>query len=233
MEGSLEDMGVAELIQHLCIEGKSGHITVKHDERQAEIYIKAGKVIHALYEDLKGEEVIYEVLGWKEGTFRLSKCNEFPTQTISMNWPALLMEGTRRLDERSLGHQTQEKDMAQLDEILKQMAGEINGFMAAVVTGMDGLNIAQYARAKVNVEAIGAQLTLFLKLVDTSVESVQAGALLDDILTTENALVVIRFLPDRKGYLGVIVDRKNGNIGNVRMVTGVFLDRLSKAISAM
>ena len=231
LQGSLKDIAVADLIQHHCVEKKTVWLQIQRAGKSAEVFIKEGNVVHAALDQMQGEEVIYEILGWDEGTFYIESDILPPLTTVYRNWTALLLEGARRLDEQNLLTTHEEKSgMAKMDEILKQMSEEINGFVDAQVIGMDGLNIAQYSRAKVNLELIAAQLTLLMKLLDTAVKKSEADILEDNLLTTQTHYVMMRFLPGKQHYLAVVTDRKSANLGNLRLVTGVYLERLNASM---
>lgn len=123
-----------------------------------------------------------------------------------------------------------------LESILKEMGGEITGFLAGVVAGMDGINLASHAKStKVDTEAISAQMTMLFKLVDTSTAKLaevqeQTIEVEDNLLTTEGAYVLMRYLPGKQYYVGVIADRKGGNLGNLRLISKLYGDRLAKAM---
>ena len=235
MQGNLKDMSVADLVQHHCQDRRMAKLSVDHAEDTAEVFFDGGNIVHASLGSRQGEEVIYQILGWDEGTFNVEPDVTPPMISIQRNWPGLLIEGARRLDEQKLEIVTaqpefEEKDMGTLDDLLKQMSGEIPGYMASVFSGMDGLNLAQHAKVKVNPEMVSAQLALLLKLVDTSLKKLDAGALEDDLVTTENAYVLIRFLPDKNYYLGIAADRKTASLGNMRLISRLYVDRISKAM---
>ncbi len=119
----------------------------------------------------------------------------------------------------------------ELDNVLKEMGEQTEGFIAAAVVGMDGINIASYSRnKKADTEAVGAQMTVLLKLVDTTVNKLGAGVIEDNLLTTESAYLLMRFLKDRGFYLGLAADRKTGKLGNMRLNSRIYGDRLSKAM---
>lgn len=235
MRGNLRDMAVADLVQHNCQERKTARLTIDHNGLQATLFFDNGKVVHAILDDLQGEDAVYQALGWEEGEFSVDAGIAPPQVSIQRSWSGLLIEGARRLDENKLEiesniSQPEVKQMAQLDDIIKQMSAEVNGFIAAAVVGMDGLNIAQYAKGKVNPESISAQMTLLLKLVDTSTTKLNAGSVEDNLLTTENAYVLMRFLPEKQYFLGIAADRKTGNLGNLRLMSRMYSDRLGKAM---
>lgn len=246
LQGSLADITLVDLIQINCQDVKPVQLTLRYSGRHATLFFKDGKLLHALMDDLEGEEVVYQVLGWEEGDFDLVKGVEPPAATITRSWSGLLLEGARRLDEGKWAAelplpdeeiqtdediQTEVSTMAQkLEDILKDMSGEVNGYLGSVVVGLDGLNIAQHSRGKLNPEVISAQLTLLIKLVDTTTHKLGAGSLEDDLITTENAYIMMRFLPEKQYYLGLAVDRKGGSLGNLRLMSKILSDRVTKAL---
>jgi len=116
------------------------------------------------------------------------------------------------------------------------MGGEITGYMASVIAGMDGINLASHSRTnKVDTEAISAQMTMLFKLVDTATAKLaevqeQTIDIEDNLLTTEGAYVLMRYLPGKQYYVGVIAEKKSGNLGNLRLISRLYCDRLAKAM---
>ncbi len=47
MQGNLRDMGVADLIQHICQDNKLARLSIFHDGHQAVLFFKDGGVVHA------------------------------------------------------------------------------------------------------------------------------------------------------------------------------------------
>ncbi len=122
--------------------------------------------------------------------------------------------------------------MAQkLNDVLRELSGEVSGYLASAVVGMDGLSVADHTKsAKSNPETISAQLALLFKLVDTSAVKMNAGTVEDNLLTTDSAHVLTRFLPGKDYFLGVAIDRKAGNLGNLRLMSKLYADRIAKAM---
>ena len=98
--GLLSDMGVVDLIQTIEISRKSGliHFTGENQERAA-IYFRSGKVIDAEAGRLAGEDAVYRLLTWGDGSFEVEFRNVRRKDVIEMSSQGLLMEGMRRLDE--------------------------------------------------------------------------------------------------------------------------------------
>jgi predicted regulator of Ras-like GTPase activity (Roadblock/LC7/MglB family) len=244
MKGNLHDMGVADLIQHNCQDRKTAQVSIQHSGREAVLFFQDGDVVHAGLGDKAGEEVIYEILQWEDGSFETENSVKPPAKTITKNWSSLLLEGARRLDEHaSNAPQTVPEERMEvtpmatnLEGILKEMGGEVTGYIASVVAGMDGINLASHSRStKVDTEALSAQMTMLFKLVDTSTAKLaevqeQTIEVEDNLLTTEGAYVLMRYLPDKQYYMGVIADRKSGNLGNLRLISKLYCERLAKAM---
>jgi predicted regulator of Ras-like GTPase activity (Roadblock/LC7/MglB family) len=121
--------------------------------------------------------------------------------------------------------------MADLNDILKEMSGEVTGYIASALVDLEGLNIASHSSDRAaNPETISAQLTLLLKLADVSVEKLGAGVIEDNLTTTENSYILMRFLPGKQYYLSMAAHRKTGNLGNMRLISRIYAERLSKAL---
>jgi len=101
MQGNLRDMAVADLVQHNCQERKTARLTIYHLDEEAQLFFKDGSVVHASLGNMQGEEVVYYILGWDEGTFVVEPDLESPLISIQRSWSGLLIDGARRLDERS------------------------------------------------------------------------------------------------------------------------------------
>ncbi len=240
LQGNLRDMAIADLIQHYCQDRKTARLQIEHSGHEAILFFKDGNVLHAAMDGQAGEEVVYRILGWEDGSFNLEAGIEAPMTTIARGWPALLLEGARRLDESGLESKTLQSEqnvhveankMAKLDDVLKEMSGEVTGYVACALVGLDGINIASHASNKTaDPEAISAQMTMLLKLVDTTVEKLGAGVIEDNLTTTDNAYLLMRFLPGKQYYLGIAADRKTATLGNMRLISKMFAERLSKAL---
>ncbi len=260
VKGNLSEIGLTDLIQLNCQSGMSGRLTVTSRGRIAQVFFENGVVVHATLGDKSGQEAFYEVLGWDAGSFTLERNVPTPTQTIRTTCSDLLLGGLHQLDEKgstvqpthgqqplpedlgalfglekstlpTAGDLNTEDDMAQkMQEILADLSGEAPGLFATAVVGMDGLPVAEYARKGVSVDEISAQMTLMIKLVETTMSKMEFGILEDYLLTTENAYLLIRFLDDSGYFLGIGAEKSKTNLGKMRLYSRVYAKRLAEAL---
>ncbi len=75
-------------------------IELTHGDKRANIVLWQGRLRSAVSTDLQGEEAVYDVICWAQGTFVLRPVEEEPLANCSHPNAAILLEGCRRLDER-------------------------------------------------------------------------------------------------------------------------------------
>ncbi len=142
MRGNLQDINVADLIQYVCQHHKKAQLSIQNNGFQAVIFFQEGNVVHAVLDEQEGEEVIYHILSWEEGAFKLETDVEPPTITIGLSWAGLLLEGARRIDEgkqETIVHETnqnsREKDnhmnIKRLNQAVEELKEDLGGALIA------------------------------------------------------------------------------------------------------
>lgn len=136
LSGTLEDMGVVDLLQTFEVSRKSGIARIVSAHREAIIYFRDGKTVDAELGKLRGEEAVYRALVWTTGSFEVEFCPVEREDVIPTSTQGLLMEGMRRLDEwgRLLEqlpslNSVFEVDHEQLVERLNEIPDELNGIL--------------------------------------------------------------------------------------------------------
>ena len=115
--------------------------------------------------------------------------------------------------------------------MLKEMAGEIPGFIASDIVGMDGVSIAAYSLdPKFNAELSCAQYAMVLRLVQKTASQLGAGNVEDNLTTSDKTYILVRYIGDGSYYLGIVVDKANASLGNVRLIARQHTDALWAAI---
>jgi predicted regulator of Ras-like GTPase activity (Roadblock/LC7/MglB family) len=102
-QGSIAGLGLPDVIQLNGINGFSGCITVRHDERVGRIFFREGRIIHSEQGGRSGADAFYDIMEWRSGSFSLEPNVSTTSHTIEMNSQHLLLEAHRVIDERRAG----------------------------------------------------------------------------------------------------------------------------------
>lgn len=198
--GSLTEMSVVDLLQTIDVSRKSGVLNLtREDGDQGMISFDSGAVIHAAVEDLGGEDAVYRLLLWRDGTFDLEfRKVSLVERTVHRTTQALLMEGMRRLDEWSRlsellppFHVVLEVDGEVLRERLHDTPDDHN-VMVRLVDGRRTIGAAIEAHRGDHVEALR-------KLVDLYFEGIvrEVGEVKDSIPILAQVQMPVSSLPPK------------------------------------
>jgi len=240
MQGDLQVMALADLIQHNCQDRNTARLTIDYNDQQAVLFFKAGAVLHAVLDDLEGEEVIYELLSWPEGQFTLDMGIETTAKTIDRNWSSLLLEGARRLDSRTdletsnnsnsidqeMNLMATKKKSELLADALADLLQESSDIDGAAVVGIDGLvysaNVPQRA---LDDSMVGATSAAVLGLSKRSAEQLKRGKLKLSLIQGEEGNVIVATLNDETLFVGLT--SANVNLGMAFAEVKTMIGRLS------
>jgi pSer/pThr/pTyr-binding forkhead associated (FHA) protein len=103
LSGNLSAMGLADLLQNLAQNQKSGILSIQA-KATGKIWVLKGQVVGAEVGSASGAKALYRMLGWNEGSFELLTLPpEFSESgvknPITTSVETLLMEGFRQFDE--------------------------------------------------------------------------------------------------------------------------------------
>ncbi|MBN1356583.1 response regulator [bacterium] len=99
-KGSFTHMRMVDLVQINCLIQSSGLLKVKSGSRSGKVYFWNGDIVHAETAIGEGEEALYEIIDWGSGEFELVDQVAPEKQTIHKSWEFLLIEHSRRKDQR-------------------------------------------------------------------------------------------------------------------------------------
>jgi predicted regulator of Ras-like GTPase activity (Roadblock/LC7/MglB family) len=100
-------------------------------------------------------------------------------------------------------------------ELLDSIVNKVEGSLAAVIMGMDGIAIEKrILDENINVESLAAEYTSALRLSSSSAQEVGLGMLEEYILSTPNRIVIIRMIT--ADYFILLLLAREGNIGRAR-----------------
>jgi len=99
IQGSMREAPLPDIIQLVSQGGKTGCFHVQEEPKRAKIYLKAGRIVHAVTHGSEGLDALYEVALWLDGTYHFEEGDAIAAATISKPNPSILMEMHQRMDE--------------------------------------------------------------------------------------------------------------------------------------
>jgi CheY-like chemotaxis protein/predicted regulator of Ras-like GTPase activity (Roadblock/LC7/MglB family) len=144
VHGNLRSMSLPSIVQINCTECNQARLRVRHNGQEGSIFFADGEVVHAAVGSQVGEEAVYALLAWEDGDFDLEMDIPAAQRTISTGWSGLLLEGMRRLDEKTAGLEEppEIEEKGAMDEMMQGLAKafkRIEGVTGAVIAARDGI----------------------------------------------------------------------------------------------
>lgn len=222
MQGNLELMSAADLIQHICQDQKKAQLVIEHDGQQATLFFKDGAVQHAKLGHQQGEEVVYQILTWQEGDFILEMGINSPAVTIQRSWSGLLLEGARRLDEANdllninpISFTQEKKPMAKkksevLSDTLTQLLQESSDINGIAIVGVDGLVYsANVPQRGLDESMVGATSAAVLGLSKRSANQLQRGNFKQTLIQGDDGNLIVVSLNEETLLVGLTASNVN------------------------
>ena len=121
--------------------------------------------------------------------------------------------------------------MSKLEQLIQQVRAELGAdFISTDIVGMDGISIAGGSMdPNFNASDASARFSMVMKLAEKVSAKVGMGKVDDNLVTTDQAYILSRFLGDGSYYWGLAVTR-NATLGSVRMIMNEYADQLWDAI---
>jgi hypothetical protein len=98
-QGSLNELPLADIVQLVAVSGKTGMFSLTRGAERGFVYLHNGQITHAKVGNLEGEDAVYALALWTEGSFQFSPGVEEKVHTINRSNTNLLIEAARRSDE--------------------------------------------------------------------------------------------------------------------------------------
>ena len=101
-------------------------------------------------------------------------------------------------------------------ETLKKMVDNVDGGIAAVIMGLDGIPVEQYVRVndRIDVTTVGMEFSFILTQIRKAADSLQIGAFDELSVKAERLLIVVRMLSPQ--YFVAVAMAPEGNFGKCR-----------------
>jgi hypothetical protein len=98
-QGSLNELPLSDIVQLVAVSGKTGMFSMTRGSEKGYVYLHSGQITHAKLGEIEGEDAIYALALWNQGTFQFAPGVESEARTISRSNTNLLLEAARRSDE--------------------------------------------------------------------------------------------------------------------------------------
>lgn len=99
IEGNLQEMNVIDLFQSLEMGQKSCSLTLLRGSEKCMIYLENGQVYDAVYGKVTGDDAVFKVVEWNDGTFEIDFSGKSGEKRTTRSTQGLLMEALRLMDE--------------------------------------------------------------------------------------------------------------------------------------
>ncbi len=154
VQGNLIDISLSSLISINCNEMNQARLHVKHQDQEGTVFFDEGDIVHMTLGSQEGEDVIFELLTWEDGTFELTRDVRAPKRSVQTNWSHLLLEGLRRMDEQALAQGNGDNEADRERRKAEREAAQRIAKDFTRINGIDGALVAsKYA------EVIGYETT--------------------------------------------------------------------------
>lgn len=170
LQGNLQDMSLPNILQIVCLERRRIGLILRRGVEYGTIYFDGGEIAHAAVGKLVGEEAIYQLLTWTEGSFRTTTDVNIEHRTICLRWDQLLMEGMKRLDEFERDLRLQQVQTGKLTAAEIEHDAHLENEMILLMSRLDSLRsrLAERQAQKRPVQALQILTTMANQVADLS-----------------------------------------------------------------
>ena len=110
-QGSLNELPLSDIVQLVAVSGKTGMFSMTRASEKGYVYLQNGQITHAKLGEVEGEDAIYALALWSQGSFQFSPGVESEARTISRSkatdicgFPAASGRPRRRPRSMALAH---------------------------------------------------------------------------------------------------------------------------------
>ncbi len=244
LKGNLTDMSLTTIVQVNCEGRNQARLLIRNQGKEASVFFEDGNIVHMALGNEIGEEVIYELLTWEEGTFELEQGIPPPAHTVTNHWSKLLLEAVHFIDEGAAGwemevdewedewEETERKEVSEMAkkrsevltehlEALLATSADING---AVILGSDGLILASnMPLGGHDATRVGAEGAALLGLSKRTLASLKCGDFEAAILEGEDGWIIAVGAGEHQMVLGLTNSDVNLGMALIEM-RGIAVD---------
>ena len=212
VQGNLIDISLSSLISINCNEMNQARLQIINRDKEGTLFFDEGDIVHMTLGSQEGEDVIFELLTWEDGTFELTKDVRAPKRSVQTSWSHLLLEGLRRIDEQSLsqsdGDSEAEREQRKAEREAAQRVAKdflrINGINGALITSKYG-DVLGYEATK-DAEATAALSAFVGRRAEELSILLNAGVLEQFTMSGDDWRMIV--FPFEKHFVALSMDPK-------------------------
>jgi predicted regulator of Ras-like GTPase activity (Roadblock/LC7/MglB family) len=112
-------------------------------------------------------------------------------------------------------------------EILKEVVSSTEGALGALIVGLDGIPVEEYAvSSDIDIQAMTVEFSSLLKEIERGSQSAEIGSTREVTVIADKAMIMLRRLNDE--YFFVLILKPEGNFGKGRFLLRISAPRLLK-----
>jgi predicted regulator of Ras-like GTPase activity (Roadblock/LC7/MglB family) len=112
-------------------------------------------------------------------------------------------------------------------DILKQVVNGTEGALGALVVGLDGIPVEEYAvSSEIDLQSMTVEYSSLLKEIEKGSQTADMGSTKEVTVIADKAMIMLRRLNNE--YFFVLVMRPNGNFGKGRFLLRMSVPKLLK-----
>jgi predicted regulator of Ras-like GTPase activity (Roadblock/LC7/MglB family) len=110
-------------------------------------------------------------------------------------------------------------------DILKEVVDNTEGALGALIVGLDGIPVEEYAvGSDMDVQSMTVEFSSLLKEIEKGSQSAEMGSTREVTVIADKAMILLRRLNDE--YFFVLIIKPDGNFGKGRFLLRVSAPRL-------
>jgi len=112
-------------------------------------------------------------------------------------------------------------------DIMKQVVNGTEGALGALVVGLDGIPVEEYAvNSEVDLQSMTVEYSTLLKEIEKGSQTADMGSMKEVTVITDKAMIMLRRLNNE--YFFVLVMKPDGNFGKGRFLLRMSVPKLLK-----
>ncbi len=218
LRGSLSDLTVPDLLQIPVSAGKSGELILATPDTDARLYYVEGRLVHLTMDELRGPDVLSEIVAWTEGEFEFRPDVVTDEQSFEGELGPALEAASQQVEQAR--NETDDDDETRVRKALYRFLADTEFAIHACVLHPNGtMDVCGAPR-----ESTPAWMERLRQSVLSVVADYPRRQLQRLLLEDEEGTLAVSCLPGGSALL--VVAKKDAKLGAVSVAT----DRLARTV---